>query len=783
LNGLLERLDLPLGGSYEWDWQAVLFPKLSGERFGAPVGIAQDPPHSRSVGVSERRHLNRSGGVLGRWSYEHALTNFGDGDPRELVVTETAEPPGHVTKHYFSVWPGDPSPPFDPHPEGWSEHEYGLPFTRTVDDGATDPRFLSRRIYDEDGVLKRTVYVRYERSGDTRANPRLVSQRTVYHDDAGRRADLDLSNFDGLGHFRQEQATGNFPGTASRTTTTSWNPGRSLSNLPGPSDPWVLDTYDSRQVSEGGQTIVQDFDFNEANGFLKRTRTRASTAGACGATDIVVERTHLSGFPRLENVYGGDGQALAVNCTDLAGLSLPADPVYRRRHTHTCGVLSKTEILQPGGGPLSFLPLDLTIDCDSGLVASARDTAELQTSFSYDLLGRLTLEDLSADQGADTTYQYDREGTSGNLPARVKVQRKDGSAILAEAHVRIDGLGRVEEERRTMPDGTLAVRQTLWSSRGWIENRSEWEADADPERSNTEFRQYDPFGRPRRINLPDGQMVTISYAGDGSRTITVPVATGLTAAGEPILTNASTTEVYDRFGRLVTLFEPNDTKTSYLYDAQGNLVQVSGNDGGSPVQTRTFSYDGRGFLTSESHPELGTSILYSDFDPQGNPGRIRRGGWDLAYSYDAAGRLTEIKERGTTRVWKSWDYATGNSQAGQWSKGKLRSASRHNRVTNPATGGAIEPIVTESYEYSGVGGRISKVTTEVAVGGSPRFEYALGYDPLGNVTSRTYPRCTHSFCSQANVARTVTAAYTQGLLIVRLLGVSGPASRHRSQRG
>ena len=82
----------------------------------------------------------------------------------------------------------------------------------------------------------------------------------------------------------------------------------------------------------------------------------------------------------------------------------------------------------------------------------------------------------------------------------------------------------------------------------------------------------------------------------------------------------------------------------------------------------------------------------------------------------------------------------------------------------PVLSDAQTIMVTESYEHSGVGGRISKVTTAVAVGGSPRFEYALGYDPLGAVTSRTYPRCTHSFCSQADVARTITATYTHGLL-------------------
>jgi hypothetical protein len=111
VNGLLERLDLPVGGAYEWDWATFRFPELSGHRFGAPVGAAADPPVSKSVGIAERRHLNRSGGVLGRWTYEHALTAFGDNfGQRELVVSETAEPPGHVTKHYFSVWPGDPDP-------------------------------------------------------------------------------------------------------------------------------------------------------------------------------------------------------------------------------------------------------------------------------------------------------------------------------------------------------------------------------------------------------------------------------------------------------------------------------------------------------------------------------------------------------------------------------------------------------------------------------------------------------------------------------------------------
>ena len=48
----------------------------------------------------------------------------------------------------------------------------------------------------------------------------------------------------------------------------------------------------------------------------------------------------------------------------------------------------------------------------------------------------------------------------------------------------------------------------------------------------------------------------------------------------------------------------------------------------------------------------------------------------------------------------------------------------------------------------------------------PLFTYSLSYDPLGNVTSRTQTRCTYNFCagSSADVPRTVTGTFTQGLL-------------------
>jgi RHS repeat-associated protein len=740
INGQLEGMTLPTGGSFEWDWEVWAFPKASADPGGVLSGNYPDNPFSRSVGLSERRWIDRAGVQLGSWTYTHELRQDpSDPAARELVVTVKNMPPGDSTKHYFSVYPGRNDGLSDP-AGGWTKYEYGLPFTRRVDDGSSPGRYLSTQVYDKHDTLLRTTYVRYERDGASKANPRLVSERTVYDDDSGRHADLDLSGFDGLGHYRTRDVSGNFTGANDRTVYTDFNPGRSLSNIPGLTDPWILDTYDLQQTSEGGQTVAEEADF-DATGFLHRLRRRAGAT--CGGHDVVVERTPFktppgqspipeAGFPAREDFYGGDSQSLA--CGGLEGLTLPDQPVYRRKHTYSCGSLATTRWFVPGGNALSFYSTDQDIDCPTGLVSKSRDPANLATTYDYDSSGRILTVTPGAGE-ATTSYTYSND--SATLPARVTIERKSAGTSLTHAQVRFDGFGRVAEERRTMPAGTKSVRTTDWNSRGWIDQRSEWhqEGAAAPQ---TLFRQYDPFGRPGSITLPDGQKITIDYSGVSSRAITVKVATSLDqATDQPILANATTTEVYDRFGRLAQVDDPEGTRTSYGYDAMDDLTLVQENDPGPPKQTRSFAYDGRGFLTSETHPELGTSVLYSKFDPLGNPGRIRRGGEDLSYSYDSAARLTAIAETGTTRVWKSWSYGTADFQAGHWSNGKLIEASRLNRLPYPPAPSVIlEPTVTEGYTY----------------------------DALGEVTSRDYPNCTYAHCSEATGSHVVTQGFTEGLL-------------------
>ena len=165
----------------------------------------------------------------------------------------------------------------------------------------------------------------------------------------------------------------------------------------------------------------------------------------------------------------------------------------------------------------------------------------------------------------------------------------------------------------------------------------------------TEYLQFDPFGRPTVIRPPNGadHDVQLAYAGV-RRTIRSEKVKSLT--GERYSSREMLT---DRYGRLWRTVEPSGpggslATTTSFYDVGSRLVGV---ESGSQalMQERLFSYDNRGFLLAEQHPELGVSgngaVRYGDYDAEGNVGRKGDGVHDLAYSYDAAGRLLSVFDR------------------------------------------------------------------------------------------------------------------------------------------
>jgi len=759
LSGSLLGMRLPTGGTMEWDWTEYLFPQASARRVPLRNGTSElDPanPFRKSAGLVRRRHKSSAGSLLGEWTYDQVLDSEPDYRTKQSRTTVT-DPRHHPTTYYFSVFDDDMDPA-TPEPTGYYPEEYGLPFSRKTSDGTSPARYISAKIRNSSGSLLRTIYVRYDRDGGTAANPRLASKRTVFHDDGGTHLDVTSSGFDGVGHYRTVVTSGNLAGS-DRTTFTNYNPGWCATCQPSTGTSWILDTYTDQTVTEG--TASAETEYCWSQGLLTRKRVLAygTTRGSTDLVDWLVRDG--DGNVTAEKLYGGDLQSVGTGT--LCNLSL-GTPAYEVDNTYQYGSVKTSKF-----SGTTFYALDQDLDFNTGLPSASRDSSGLSTSFTYDKMGRLTLADAAPTAEADTYYTYGNY--SGSSPARVTIEEKSGTTVLTQQQIQFDGFGNVALERRLQPDGSWAERTSKTSALGRTYSRSEWEAAGDPDPSTTELGLYDPFGRPGKITLPDGHVIQITYSGISRKTTKVPVGTSVAGDGSVVESEADTTEFYDRYGRLYDLREPGyatnaAARTGYEYDVLGNLKSVEMNKDGSPTQVRTFTYDGRGFLLSETHPELDTSITYSQYDAQGNPGRIVRGGWDLRYTYDAAGRPVLVHEQNVGRDWKEWVYATANgTNPVDYAKGKLRSMTRHNWVLYPgSTTTWLDPAVTQTYTYADPGGRISSVATDVDVGGYPHFDYSLTYDALGEVTHRNYPQCTHDFCAGATTARTVIQTFTRGLL-------------------
>jgi len=664
LPGTLEKMTLPTLGQVEWTYQTYSFPVRGS-------GTAKTGPNlsiSTPAGVATKRVLNASGsceswdGVGCQWTY--APSGAGGSSQKNTV----SHPTGDQTVHHFYQ-----SIALDTVAgTGW---QYALPIHAATTDGSG--RYLSQEIYDgtvAGGVKKRSVYLRYERDKLPtttvipahwyNTNRRVASEKTVFHDDGGKYAEVTRSGFDGLGHYRTETLSGTFGVGDSRTSFSNFNPSRGtyLDNGAAGSTftawpttrKWVLGTYTDASTT-GGTTAKSDFCFENAEsdtmtGFLLRTRTMVGSAP--GPTDVVTRYVRdAAGNVVEERHYGGDTQALATTAS-LCALALPADK-YFVRHTYAGGSRATSQWQTTGGvglGGAKFL--DLTIDTASGLPSASRDTAGVHTDLTYDTSGRLTWEKPTAGNGAWTSYTYTKATSASALANVLVTRRPNGSTTgsLAQSRVYFDPFGRVWRDQTLGADGVWPTVDTVWNAMGW--RRSTTERMTGSPNKLTVFKDFDPFGRPQTIQPPNGATynVTLAYAGtrEVSRTVKVN-ATDL----------ATTIERYDRQGRLYQVVEPSgaagaNATWTYGYDVGGRLVSVS-----TPGQTtRSFSYDHRGLLAWERHPEKGASgngyVRYLDYDALGNPGRkldavatassTSGAAVDVRFTYDRASRLTQVAE-------------------------------------------------------------------------------------------------------------------------------------------
>ena len=788
--GVLIRLGLPTGGRFEWGFRRWTFPTGESYNPGQPPRFQPDFI-TRSSGVFERRVYDIGGGLVGTTTYTSIL----DDPPgiEQMPVqkrTEVVDAVGNKTVNYFSVYQDNSLIP----PQFASFNQYSLPFTALQNDQSTRRRFLSKEVYTAGQTTPvRRIWVAYDFEPGNQAEPsgiptrRLASERIDYLDDVVNGVTsyktIDREGFDGLGNFRWYKVNGNFMGTSSyenaRDEFTNYNPtvGTWPSTLlpPGNSDPWVLGTFTEMTQTERGETARQEFCF-DTKGLLKRQRTLAGANRA--ASDLLAIRDFDTlGNLKSEKNYGGDNQAIPT--TALCSLTAPALAVSDKQFVYRWGALESVKY-----AAASHYEQRRDIDPSTGLPSKIYDVADVGTSLTYDGMDRVTW--LKPDVGHDSWQQYVYQKASGTTPPRVfsyQYNNNSTTSPLVEERFYYDGIGRLLQEHRKMAGATsFSIRESKYNGVGWLTERTTWTTNPATA-GKTIYSNFDAFGRPKYVDPPEGSHHRVEYFYSGDRRVARQYWVGYAraAAGNVAERKAGVSEEFDLYGRLRRVEEgsitnnPKDLIGTYTYTVEGKLKQVTLRPrDNSSTQNRYFTWDRRGFLLSEEHPETGKWV-FSQYDANGNfnrkhhntdPTRV------LTYQYDAFERLIKVHDAYNNRPLKEWTYATANA-APNLRRGKVEVAKRFNypRVPwNPGVTATIE--VKETYNYSGRAGRPSSRTTELPAF-SRSFSQSWTYDALGNLLNATYPRCTFAICTAtAAPARTVRNQYDQG----RLVGVENWAT-------
>lgn len=797
-DGNLAIMTLPTGGRYEYGYTDYRMPVS--HRCGDPW---QDGWLAISPGIAIKRKVDENG-VTDEWRYqpsnEITYNNYECWDGQEYLGQGMMPPEEHVvwvtspekdlTKYFFSVWPGYYNDYQNSPDNGFQVMEYAMPYSRKHPDPTGSGGYLTSEVLDcdaagENCVEKQKTYVVYERDSVALtekfdANRRQKRHRVVWTSDNNYYYDVDNNDFDGFGHYRAMTASGTFGNGATKdvtkTTRIEYNPGTDQNGrinnafAIGAGQPWLLNLYTESKLSSGStvESKTQTC-FDADTGFLKGVRKLRYPASGPGANDVITLFTpDSSGYVGQEDHFGGDLQSVS-HITDLC--SFYEGSRYRMSHTYTAGETTLSRYHRSTGTRDVFLTTtNQTVDPYTGVITSSQDAAGITTNFAFDFMRRIT--GVSSLGSASTSYVYKNKGEPGYPWATVLVNvDAAGTTNDSQKKIEYDWLGRVKYETRDLPDGP-AKRESRYDAAGRKFEVSEWEI------TPTHFTKtlYDFMGRVTHIYPPDYSatnyhLTTLSYTGGRQTQRTTPI--GFSNSGSVVNeTPVTVTEKYDIHNRLIEIQE-YDVNTFYGYDLSDRLTSVVQNGwdrmGFSTGSTRTFTYDGRGFMTAESHPESNAST-YTNFDAKGHAGKTNKGNvrdvFDLEFEFDDAERLIKTFSRnpynpnGPFRLTKEFVYDNGNNNGA--SNGRLVQAIRHNY--NPGLG---DVVVTESMVYGDTAGRLTSKTTLItnATYGTTYQQYTqgFGYNDLGDQTSMTYPQCQYVGCGTGAIT-TLSRNYTKGVL-------------------
>jgi RHS repeat-associated protein len=417
-------------------------------------------------------------------------------------------------------------------------------------------------------------------------------------------------------------------------------------------------------------------------------------------------------------------------CSGYNGGALTGCPTLARYAIRTTP-LASDGTTQAGPKALQYMDmLEREVRVETQGYASSAETAKaIYADTEYDAYGRVLKKSrpyYTGDSPTWTTFEYD---AIGRVIRENRPQEENGSPVVKQVNITYAALV------TTVTNEWNEQRITTKNSQGQTVHVKNGRDDGSTSLWTVNEYTYDPFGNLMSVFDHDGNTVSFTYDKRGRKVGMSDPDKGVWSYEYDALgqlkkqTDAKqqTTEiVYDLLGRTTSRVIKDATPAvqqtdSWVYDSAtygvGKLSSATSTDGSSAViHARSQAYDSLGRPAQTGLTQNGSTNYYTQqYDSLGRlSSLVYPSGLTLDYAYSAHSELLSVTNAATsTAVWTL----------------DTRNAAR--QLTGEIYGNTLKG--TRQYE---VGRGLLQFTETKTGGGSSLQRWDIGYDSVGNVTSR-----------------------------------------------